>query len=78
MERGPDRRNLTAVPDQEIVVAKTKRVHNIAKELGVDSKSIVAKCAAEGVPSITNHMSVVKVGLEQTIHEWFSETGGVR
>lgn len=76
MERGPDRRNLTAVPDQEIVVAKTKRVHNIAKELGVDSKSIVAKCAAEGVPSITNHMSVVKVGLEQTIHEWFSETGG--
>ncbi len=55
-------------------MAKTKRVHNIAKELGVDSKAIVAKCKAEGVPDVTNHMSVVKVGLEHTIREWFSES----
>ncbi len=54
-------------------MAKTKRVHNIAKELGVDSKAILAKCQAEGVPDIVNHMSVVKVGLEQTIREWFSD-----
>lgn len=54
-------------------MAKTRRIHNIAKELGVPSKVIVAKCDAEGVPGITNHMSVVKIGLEQTIKEWFAE-----
>jgi len=59
--------------EQEPDVAKSKRVHQIAKELLVDSKAIVAKCQAEGVPDITNHRSVVKVGLEQTIREWFSE-----
>jgi len=54
-------------------LAKAKRVHQIAKELGVDSKSIVAKCKAEGVPGIENHMSVVKLGLVETIRQWFSE-----
>ncbi|MEM6853458.1 MAG: translation initiation factor IF-2 [Planctomycetota bacterium] len=33
---------------------------------------IVAKCEAEGVPGITNHMSVVKLGLAATVREWFS------
>ncbi len=54
-------------------MAKAKRVFEIAKELGVASKVVVAKCNAEGVPGITNHMSTVKIGLEQTIREWFSE-----
>jgi len=54
-------------------LAKTKRVHQIAKELGVPSKAVVEKCQAEGVPGITNHMSTVKIGLAQTITEWFSE-----
>ncbi|MEM6552885.1 MAG: translation initiation factor IF-2 [Planctomycetota bacterium] len=62
-------------------MAKTLRVHNIAKELGVSSKDIVAKCEAEGVPDITNHMSAVKVGLAVTIRQWFEdaaeEEGGV-
>ena len=52
-------------------MAKAKRVFQVAKGLGVDSKAIVAKCQAEGVPGITNHMSTVKVGLEATINEWF-------
>ncbi len=56
-------------------MAKAKRVFEVAKELGVTSKAIVAKCNAEGVPGITNHMSTVKVGLVQTIAEWFSEAG---
>ncbi|MEM8738030.1 MAG: translation initiation factor IF-2 [Planctomycetota bacterium] len=51
---------------------KTLRVHQLAKELGVDSKAIVAKCEAEGVPGITNHMSVVKLGLAATVREWFA------
>ncbi|MEM1211352.1 MAG: translation initiation factor IF-2 [Planctomycetota bacterium] len=62
-------------------MAKTLRVHTIAKELGVSSKDIVAKCEAEGVPDITNHMSAVKVGLAVTIRQWFEgaaeEEGGV-
>ncbi|MCC7144931.1 MAG: translation initiation factor IF-2 [Phycisphaeraceae bacterium] len=53
-------------------MAKAKRVFEVAKELGVSSKAIVDKCQAEGVPGITNHMSTVKIGLVQTIHEWFS------
>ncbi|MEM1354609.1 MAG: translation initiation factor IF-2 [Planctomycetota bacterium] len=53
-------------------MAKTLRIHNLAKELGVQSKVIVAKCEAEGVPDITNHMSVVKLGLAETIRQWFA------
>ncbi len=55
-------------------MAKARRVFEVAKELGVASKAIVAKCEAEGVPGITNHMSTVKLGLEATIKEWFSES----
>ncbi len=51
----------------------TIRVHQLAKELRVDSKDIVAKCQAEDIPGIENHMSVVKMGLAATIREWFSE-----
>lgn len=52
----------------------TKRIHNIAKELGIDSKEILAKCKAEGIPETTikTHMSPVGAGLEATIKEWFS------
>jgi translation initiation factor IF-2 len=57
-------------------LAKTKRVFEIAKELGVNSKDIVAKCKAEGVPGVTNHMSTVKVGLAATINEWFGDEAG--
>ncbi|MFA9477212.1 translation initiation factor IF-2 [Phycisphaerales bacterium AB-hyl4] len=54
-------------------MAKAKRVFELAKELSVSSKAIVEKCKAEGVPGITNHMSTVKLGLAQTIREWFGE-----
>ena len=51
----------------------TKRVHQIAKELGVTSKDVVAKCKEEDVPNITNHMSAISLGLGATIREWFGE-----
>ncbi|MEX1016240.1 MAG: translation initiation factor IF-2 [Phycisphaeraceae bacterium] len=54
-------------------MAKAKRVFELAKELGVSSKAIVEKCKAEDVPDVTNHMSTVKLGLAQTIREWFGE-----
>jgi translation initiation factor IF-2 len=61
-------------------LAKTIRVFELAKELGVASKAVVDKCQAESVPGITNHMSTVKLGLAETIRQWFSEgaaeTGG--
>lgn len=53
-------------------MAEKIRVHNLAKELGVTSKTILTKCASEGV-DIKNHMSTVSAGLEATIREWFSE-----
>ncbi len=52
------------------------RIHQLAKELGVNSKDIVAKCQAEEIPDITNHMSPVSVGLAQTIREWFGAAEG--
>ncbi|MEM1329558.1 MAG: translation initiation factor IF-2 [Planctomycetota bacterium] len=55
-----------------------KRVFEIAKDIGIPSKEIVAKCHAEGIPAdvIKNHMSSVSVGLEATIRDWFSGGGG--
>jgi translation initiation factor IF-2 len=54
-------------------VAKTLRVHHLAKELGVASKDIIAKCNAEGVePQMKNHMAAVSIGLAESIREWFS------
>ena len=50
-----------------------KRVHQLAKELGVKSTAIVAKCQAEGL-EVKNHMSTLSAGLEATIREWFSES----
>ncbi len=57
---------------------KATRVHQLAKQLGVSSKDIIAKCEAEDVPNITNHMSAVSMGLAATIMEWFQggEDGG--
>ncbi len=47
------------------------RVHTLAKEIGVSSKAIIDKCAAEGI-AIKNHMHVLSAGLEATIREWFT------
>jgi len=54
-----------------------KRIFEIARELEVKSKAVVEKCQAEGIPNINNHMSSVSAGLEATIREWFSGSGGV-
>ena len=51
---------------------KKRKIYEIAKELGVESKAIVEKCRAEDIPDIKDHMSGVSVGLEATIREWFS------
>jgi len=52
------------------------RVHILAKELNVPSKTIIDKCRAEGIDSVKNHMSTLSAGLHATIVEWFSEGSG--
>ena len=48
------------------------RVFEVARELSVTSKQILAKCRAEDV-ELKNHMATLSAGLEATIREWFSE-----
>lgn len=52
-------------------MAEKLRIHQLAKSLNVDSKTILAKCKAESV-EVKNHMSTVSAGLAATIQEWFS------
>ena len=61
---------LTRLP-AETCVAKTLRVHALAKELGVASKEVIAKCKAEGI-ELKNHMAAISAGLAESIREWFS------
>lgn len=51
-----------------------KKIFEIAKELGINSKLIIEKCHAEGISEdlVKNHMSRVSAGLEATIKEWFA------
>ncbi len=58
-------------------VTKGIRVNQLAKELGVESKSILNKCREEGLgEKVPNHMSVLSIGLAETVREWFSNGGG--
>jgi translation initiation factor IF-2 len=53
------------------------RVSQLAKELGVASKDIISRCAAEGLDDVKQPQSTVSVGLAETIREWFAGAGGV-
>lgn len=57
-------------------VSTQLRVHHLAKELGVTSKAIIAKCAAEGI-ELKNHMAMVSAGLAESIREWFSSEADI-
>ena len=52
-------------------MAKTLRLHMLAKELGIASKEILSKCRAEGI-ELKNHMAAIPLGLAESIREWFS------
>src|SRR4051812_31185012 len=80
-ERGDPRRRVHRT-NLETVLAEKKgiRINALAKELGVESKSILHKLKEEGLGDLApNHMSVIKTGLAESIREWFSagELGGV-
>ena len=58
-------------------MAKGIRVNQLAKELNVPSKAILDKCRAEGLAdTVPNHMSVLTLGLAETVREWFTHAGG--
>jgi translation initiation factor IF-2 len=61
-----------------MVLAKGIRVNQLAKELGVQSKQILDKLRDEGLgDKAPNHMSVLPLGLAESVREWFSaEHGG--
>jgi hypothetical protein len=49
------------------------KVHQLAKELDVSSKDIVAWCQKEEIPDIANHLSNVSMGLANTLRAHFKE-----
>ncbi len=60
-------------------MAKGIRVNLLAKELGVESKSILQKLKEEGLGDVApNHMSTLSLGLAESVREWFSsgDAGG--
>jgi translation initiation factor IF-2 len=52
-------------------VSLATRVFELARELGVTSKTMLEKCRAEGL-DVKNHMATLSAGLEATLREWFS------
>jgi translation initiation factor IF-2 len=59
-------------------LAKGIRVNQLAKELGIESKAILARLKSEGLgDAAPNHMSVISLGLAESVREWFAGAGGV-
>jgi translation initiation factor IF-2 len=53
------------------------RINALAKELGVESKSILEKLRAEGLGErAPNHMSMIPLGLAESVREWFAAGEG--
>lgn len=58
-------------------MAKGIRVNQLAKELSVQSKQILDKLRDEGLgDKAPNHMSVLPLGLAESVREWFSSAMG--
>ncbi|GJQ29789.1 MAG: translation initiation factor IF-2 [Phycisphaerae bacterium] len=53
------------------------KIHQVAKEIGVDSKVIIAKLVTEEIPDASKmtHMSPIPLGLAVSIREWFKDAG---
>jgi translation initiation factor IF-2 len=61
----------------ETVLAKGIRVNQLAKELSVQSKQILDKLRDEGLgEKAPNHMSVLPLGLAESVREWFRSAHG--
>jgi translation initiation factor IF-2 len=57
----------------ESILAKGIRVNQLAKDMGVPSKVILEKLRDEGLgDKAPNHMSVLPLGLAESVREWFT------
>ncbi|MGE5611336.1 MAG: hypothetical protein ACM359_18955, partial [Bacillota bacterium] len=57
--------------------AKGIRVNQLAKELGIPSKAILDRIKSEGLgDKVPNHMSLMSLGLAETVREWFASNSG--
>ncbi len=67
----------TPADEQSVTTVRRSkvRISELSKELGVPSKSIIAKCLDEGIPAemVKSHASAVPIGLALSIKEWFNE-----
>ena len=53
------------------------RVNQLAKELGIPSKSILERLKTEGLgEQAPNHMSLISLGLAASVREWFANGAG--
>ena len=53
------------------------RVSQLAKELGIASKEIIARCGTEGLDDVKQPQSTVSAGLAETIRDWFAGAASV-
>jgi translation initiation factor IF-2 len=61
----------------ESILAKGIRVNQLAKDMGVPSKLILEKLRDEGLgEKAPNHMSVLPLGLAESVREWFTPGQG--
>ncbi|MHB1768372.1 MAG: hypothetical protein ACYCUV_11060 [Phycisphaerae bacterium] len=56
---------------------RTQKIFQVAREIGIDSKAIIARCKAENVPNIDNHLSVVSSDLAANMRRWFGTTASM-
>src|SRR3954466_2690723 len=80
MSGGVEHTSCETVLFLEIWLAKaTKgiRVNQLAKELGIPSKSILERIKAEGLgEQAPNHMSLISLGLAASVREWCANGAG--
>ena len=51
----------------------TIRVHQLANELNVRSREVLARCEADEVPDVANHMSTISSEVADQIRAWFAK-----
>src|SRR3954466_6885408 len=76
--RNPQPATRNSSSRRHVLAEKSKgiRVNELAKELGVERKAILAKLKSEGLgDAAPNHMSRISFGLAESVREWFVHAG---
>ena len=54
---------------------KKIRITQVAKDLGIPTKDILAKCISEGIEGVTTPQASISMGLAESIKQWFGGSG---